>query len=130
MQVSVHGMKLRLCNGPELTHVSSLVDRSEGGLALWPMHFQPCYSCLKVSLVVMFNWAELTEEEVRDIFDDFSPKMSNALGLQQNFPGNHTDTFPETFKATVIGICCDFPLAAYRLERAGLWEEDSFYETL
>ena len=133
MQVSVHGMKLRLCNGAELTHVSSLVDRGEGGWALWPMHFQPCYSCLKVSLVVMFNWAELIEDEVRDIIDNFSSKMMNALGLVRNNPdpAHENDIyalFPQTFKATVIGICCDFPLAAYRLKRAGLWEEDSLYE--
>ncbi len=133
MEVTVLGMQLRLCNGPELTHVSSLVDRSEGGWALWPMNFQPCSSCLKVSLVVMFNWAELTREEGRDILDNFSSKMSNALGLQGNNPDpaheTDVDAFPQTFKATVIGICCDLPLAAYRLKRAGLWEEeDSSYE--
>jgi hypothetical protein len=121
MQVTVLGMQLRLLNGLSLTHVSSLFDRNTGGWALWPVQFQAGSTHLKFYLIVMFNWDELMEEDIEGILDNFSSKMMNALGFQENNPGNHDDAFPETFEANVVAIGCDISLAEAMKGMNGLW---------
>jgi hypothetical protein len=124
MEVTVLGMQLRLLNGLSLTHVSSLFNHNTGGWALWPMLFQAGSTHLKFYLVVMFNWDELMEEDIEDILDNFSSKMSNALGFQENNPGNHDDAFPETFEANVVAIGCDISLAEAMKGMNGLWKQE------
>ena len=125
MEVSVCGMRLRLTNGWELADLSSLIDH-EGNTALWFMKFQAS-DYLKFDMVVRFNWAELDEDEIREILQDFSPKMMKALGfrvLNNDAPNADTDAFPPTFQANVVGFFWETPMAIYRLKSSGLWDED------
>ena len=122
MEVSVLGMQLHLSNGWELSDYSSLVNHDRNTWALRCMQFQ-ANSTLKFYVVVRFNWAELHEDEIREILTGFSSKMMAALELGGNMVANE-DTFPSSFKANVVGICWDLPLAEHRLKMAGLWNED------
>ena len=115
MEVSVFGMRLRLCNRAELIQVSSLLNHDTGNWSVWPMQFQAGCSNLKFFFLVWFNWSDFTEEEIHDILDNFSSKISNALVYNPD-----DETFPSTFKATLAAICCHPFLAEARLDRAGL----------
>ena len=116
MQASAFGMQLCLRNHSELTQVSSLFDGldRETFVTLWPMRFQAGGS-FKFYFLVGFNWSELTEEEIHDILDNFPLKMTNALDDE-----NSDTSFPPTFEATLVAICCEPFLAESRLNRAGL----------
>jgi hypothetical protein len=120
MQVSAFGMQLRLRNHSELTQVSSLFDDHdrETFVTLWPMQFQAGGS-FKFYFLVGFNWTELTEEEIHDILDNFPVKMTNALVYNPDDENSDT-SFPPTFEATLVAICCEPFLAESRLNRAGL----------
>ena len=120
MEVSVLGMQLHLSNGWELSDYSSLVNHDTNTWAVRCMQFQ-ANSILKFYVVVRFNWAELDEDEIREILTDFSSKMMTALELGGNMVANE-DVFPQTFEANVVGILWDLPLAENRLKMAGLWD--------
>ena len=121
MEVSVFGMQPNLSNGWELTRASSLIDHDSNTWALWFMHFEAT-SDLKFYLVVRFNWADFDVDEIRKILEDYTSKMRNALGLNNNAATE--DVFPSSFEANVVAICWDLPLAEHRLKMAGLWDED------
>ena len=126
MEVSVLGMQLHLGNSLELTYVSSLWD-NEGNAAPWFMRFEATRgSNLKFYMVLRFNWAELDDEEVRKVIEDYSLKMMSALGLRKNNGASNADTdaFPSSFKGNVVGLFWKLTLAEHRLKMAGLWHED------
>lgn len=122
MKVSVFGMQLRLSNGWELTDATSLFDHDTNTWALWFMQFEAANRYWKFYVVVRFNWAELDDDEITDILEEYSSKMGNVLSGNNAAPEN---AFPPTFEANIVGICWDLPLAQYRLEMAGLWDDDN-----
>ena len=114
MEVSVLGMQLVLSNTFELTSVSSIWDRESNTWPHWFMQFN-----FHFYMIVKFNWAELSDEEITDILTDFSSKMMNALGYR-----NADAAFPPAFEGNVVGFLLDLPRAENRLKMAGLWDEE------
>eukprot|EP00986_Skeletonema_menzelii_P014159 scaffold9037_cov150-Skeletonema_menzelii.AAC.6 len=100
MKVSVFGMQLRLSNGWELTDATSLFDHDTNTWALWFMQFEAANRYWKFYVVVRFNWAELYDDEITDILEEYSSKMGNVLIGNNAAPEN---AFPPTFEAN--GTC-------------------------
>ena len=117
MKVSVFGMQLRLSNGWELTDATSLFDHDTNTWALWFMQFEAANRYWKFYVVVRFNWAELDDDEITDILEEYSSKMGNVLSGNNAAPEN---AFSTDFRGQR-----DLPLAQYRLEMAGLWDDDN-----